>query len=170
MSRPAFLFASVVLSLFLLGAVAGCGFRLRGQTALPPGLERPWIEASPDSRIAEPLRLALVRAGAKPAASAAEASAVIALLGEEVSTEVLTIGGGARIREFRIWHRLRVEARDPAGAPLFPPARFELSRDYNFDERGALAAELEAEQLRQELTRDLLQAVLRHIGAHARPR
>lgn len=160
----------ILLGTGLLCLLAGCGFRLRGQMVLPPGLERPWIEAAPDSRIAEPLRRALARAGAVPAASPAEASSILVIGDEEMQTEVLSIGGGARIREFRIRHRLRIEARDPSGAPLLAPARFELSRDYNFDERSALGAELEAEQLREELARDMLQAVLRHIGARARPR
>jgi LPS-assembly lipoprotein len=162
--------ARVLVAAAAVAMLAGCGFRLRGEVPLPPGLERPWIEAPPDSRLAEPLRRALARAGAVPASAPGEASAVLVLGGEEMTTEVLSIGGGARIREFRIRYRLRLEARDPAGGILLAPARLELSRDYNFDERGALGAELEAEQLREELTRDMLQAALRHIAAAARAR
>lgn len=157
-----------LLAVAALLTVGGCGFRLRGETPLPPGLERPWIEASAESRLAEPLRRALMRAGAVPVATPAEASAVVVLDGENMGTEVLSIGGGARIREFRIRYRLKLEVRDRGGAPLLAPVQLELSRDYNFDERGALGAELEAEQLREELVRDMLQAVLRQVGAAAR--
>ncbi|MDW8479198.1 MAG: hypothetical protein RML12_04355 [Xanthomonadales bacterium] len=100
-------------AILLLGALlaAGCGFRLRGEATLPAGFERLWLEAPPESRIAEPLARALERAGARRVERREDAAVLLVVHADELRTEVLSIGGGARIREFRIRRRVELEAR-----------------------------------------------------------
>ncbi|HRQ65861.1 MAG TPA: LPS assembly lipoprotein LptE [Xanthomonadaceae bacterium] len=154
-------------TLFLIGlclAVAACGFRLRGEVALPAGFERLHLEvANPGNALRNDLAAALGRAGAQLVANPEQASARIRIPVNQMRTEVLTVGAGARIREFEIRYRVELEVLDAEGESRMARQIIELARDYTFDERAALGAEQEAEVLRGELQREMLQQVLRRL-------
>jgi LPS-assembly lipoprotein len=154
-----------VLPLLLCVLVAACGFRLRGEASLPPGFERLHLEvADPASPLGSELAEALTRAGAHIVSDPAKASARVRIPVNQMRTEVLSIGAGARIREFEIRYRVELEVLDAAGEPRLGRQIIELARDYTFDERAALGAEQEAEVLRAELQREMLQHVLRRLS------
>jgi outer membrane lipopolysaccharide assembly protein LptE/RlpB len=163
---PAFQ-ASHLRTLFLIGlclAMSACGFRLRGEVALPTGFERLHLEvANPGNALGNDLAAALERAGAQLVTTPDQASVRIRIPVNQMRTDVLTVGAGARIREFEIRYRVELEVLDAEGEPRLARQIIELTRDYTFDERAALGAEQEAEVLRGELQREMLQHVLRRL-------
>ncbi len=154
----------ITLLLALCLALVACGFRLRGEAQLPAGFERLHLDvANPGNSLGADLAEALARAGAQIVASPDKASARLRIPVNEMRTEILTVGPAARIREFEIRYRVELEVLDAAGEPRLARQIIELNRDYTFDERAALGAEQEAELLRVELQREMLQNVLRRL-------
>jgi outer membrane lipopolysaccharide assembly protein LptE/RlpB len=154
----------VALLLALCLALAACGFRLRGETALPQGFERMHLEvANPGNALRNDLAAALERAGAQIVSQPAQASVRVRIPVNQMRTDILSVGAAARIREFEIRYRVELEVLDAQGEPRMERQVIELTRDYTFDERAALGAEQEAELLRTELQRDMLQHVLRRL-------
>lgn len=155
----------VVASMLLLGA---CGFHLRGQANVPDALKRVRLEiADPGSLLNRDLPPALQRAGATIVADL-EGVAVLRIPVSALGPEATSVGATARVREYTMRYRVEVEAVDAAGAVVMPRQQIELTRDYTFDETQALGVAAQEDQLRKQLQRDMVQAILRRIEAVGR--
>lgn len=160
---------SVRVVLVLLAAmVAGCGFRLREEVALPEALARVRIDSpDPYGALERDLAAALERAGADVVEDPAGV-AVLRIPVDAMATEPLSVSEAARVQEYLVRYRVELEAVDAENAVLLPLAPIELTRDYSFDETQALGAAAEEELLRKELRREMVQQVLRRIERIAR--
>lgn len=155
----AFLFFAITL-------LAGCGFHLREQAALPATLQELRIEvADRFSPIGQELGRALLRAGATLHEDAAAKVAVLRIHADSVATTPLSVSGSARVQEYQVTHRVEFEVLAADGTVLVARNAIERRRDYRFDETQALGAAAEDELARKELRRDTLAAVLRRIEA-----
>jgi LPS-assembly lipoprotein len=112
------------------------------------------------------LTILLEQNGAKVIDGAAP-TAVLDIPVDEVRREVLTIAGTARIREFRVVHRVSVRLLDAQGGVLVPTQTLEQSRVISFDEQDILAATREEEFLRDELAESLSRQVLRRLATES---
>lgn len=145
-------------------AVTACGFRLREEIALPPSLQRVTLEVADEfSPLARDLEAALERAGAEVVAAGSEGAGAVRVPVNTLATEVLTVGGTARVAEYLIRYRVELEVVDARGIVLLERAPLELARDYSFDETQALGAASEEALLRKELQREMAQQILRRI-------
>lgn len=145
----------------LLGA---CGFRLQGEAELPPAMANTRIDTrDPYSHFVRRLTILLEQNGAR-VVEGAGATAVLEIPVNEVRKDVLSIGDNARVREFRVVHRVRFRLVDLDGAVLVPEQAIEQSRVISFDEQDILAATREEEFLREELAETLSRQVLRRLG------
>lgn len=151
-----------VLGLFLL--LTACGFQLQGEAELPPEMAATGIStADPYSQFVRRLTILLEQNGA----SVVEGTAPTALLEipiDEVRRDVLSIEGTARIREYRVVHRVRFRLVDMQGRVIVPEQTLEQSRVISFDEQDILAATREEEFLREELADTLSRQVLRRLA------
>ncbi len=154
----------LVATLALAGALAACGFRLRGTQTLP--FDRVFIEAPTASPLAIELANA-IRSGTATTVvpTAAQAQAVIHIVTEARERDVLSVDAEGRAREFR--SRLRVvfrvsdgKAREHLGAT--PINAF---RDLAAREEQLLAREYEEAQLYQDMLVDVAQQILRRLAA-----
>ena len=153
--------------LLLLLALAACGFQLRQDIALPPAYERIQLETvDPFSALGQDLGNALVRAGATLVEG--ERSAVLRISADHVTSAPLTVGESGRVQEYALRHRVEVELLGPDGSVAMPRQIVELSRDYTFDSSEALGSPGEEEVVREELRREMVQAILRRLQAAVR--
>jgi LPS-assembly lipoprotein len=158
-------FAVVLVAL----ALAACGFRLREEVALPAGFERVALDvADPFSPLARDLEAALERAGASIVPKDAEGAGIVRIPVNQMTTEVLTVGGTARVQEYAVRYLVEVEVVDGAGKVLLPRTPVTLEREYSFDETQALGAASEEALIRKELQREMVQQVLRRVEAAGR--
>lgn len=158
--KPWIRFALLVTALTL----ASCGFHLREAKPLSNTLSRVQIEASdPFSTVPLALARALRERGA--AVGAGEGASVLKITRDEAVTEPLTIGGQARVQEYRVILRISFELRDAEGKVLLENTTIERQRDYRFDETQALGASSEDERVRDELRREQIYALLRALEA-----
>ncbi len=153
----------------VLGALlvlAGCGFQLRGQAALP--FDSAYVEAAKGSALAPLLRERLRLYGKRLVPDAGGAQVVIRIDNEKRSKEILSLSGGGKVREYRLGYGLELSVTDAAGRLLLAPIELKLSRDYAYDDAQVLAKEGEEAQLARDMEQEMLRQVLRRL-AFARP-
>jgi len=148
----------------LVLTVPGCGFHLQGATQLPREMESTLLVVQdPYSNFVRRLTILLEQNGAH-VVDAPPSEAVLEIPVNEVTKEILTIGENARVREYRVRHRVQFRLLDDKGNVLVPEQTLERSRVISFNEQDILAATREEEFLRQELADTLSRLVLRQLG------
>ncbi|MEO8671069.1 MAG: LPS assembly lipoprotein LptE [Tahibacter sp.] len=155
----------VLISLCAL--FAGCGFHLREQAQLPASLQHVHVQIDPADLLGRDLTAALQRSGAT-IEEKAENVAVLRIPVSSIKVETLSVGATARVREYTMTDRVEIEAVDATGHVILPRQAIELSRDYTFDETQALGVAAQETELRKQLGRDMVQAILRRLAALAR--
>lgn len=153
-------------ALFSLAAVlAGCGFELRRA----PELRFRTLQLSgfkPHSPLAEELRRSIAASTTtRMVESAAYAQVVLEALADTRSKGVVASTSAGQVREVQLHSRLSFRLRTPAGKELIAPTEITLSRDMTYNERDALAKELEEEQLYRAMQSDIAAQVLRRLAA-----
>jgi LPS-assembly lipoprotein len=143
---------------------AGCGFQLQPEAHLPAQMEQTLIVAqAPYSHFVRRLTILLEQNGARVQESP-PASAVLEIPVNEMRKDILSIGDTARVREFRVVHRVTFRLVDADGAVLVPEQTIERARVISFSEQDILAATREEEFLREELAETMSRLVLRALG------
>ena len=154
----------LILAATITLAAQGCGFHLQATAELPPEMARTRIEAQdPYSQFVRRLTILLEQNGAR-VIDDSSATAVLEIPVNRVLKEILTIGDNARVREYRVRHRVRFRLLDTDGNELVREQVLERSRVISFDEQDILAATREEEFLREELADTLSRLVLRQLG------
>lgn len=166
--RKAFLrCAQIVLPTLPALVLTACGFHFQDKAELPPEMAQTRIAADdPYSQFVRRLTILLEQNGASVVATPA-GTAVLEIPENAVRKDILSIGDTARVREYRIVHRVRFRLVDTEGRVLVPEQSIERSRVISFDEQDILAATREEEFLREELADTLSRLVLRRLGTAA---
>lgn len=155
---------AVIALLLLALLLSACGYRLQGQAALPAEMDTTVIETSdPYSHFVRRLTILLEQNGARIVDQGVTAARLEIPL-NLVRKEILSIGDTARVREYKVVHRVRFRLVDADGNVLVPEQSLEQSRVISFDEQDILAAIKEEEYLREELADTLSRQVLRRLG------
>ncbi|OYY95271.1 MAG: hypothetical protein B7Y41_01825 [Hydrogenophilales bacterium 28-61-23] len=142
-------------------ALAGCGFQLRGQTALP--FSAAYVVAPENSRVAIALRAAL--SSQKKLAPAPDAAPVRITLGKEsYSKSILALSGGGKVREYRLVYRVQLSVANEFGQILVEPTEIRLSNDFSYSDAQVLAKEAEEVSLNRSMEQDALRQILRRLS------
>ena len=154
--------ASLLLGFALL---AGCGFQLRGEITLPPELVRIRVHvADIFSPLQRNLEQALVHAGAREPVGK-EPSALLRISRNQIKRLPLSVGRTGRVQEYSLRYEVVMELTDAAGRVVVPQQDIALERSYQFETLRAQGTPGEEEVVRDELERDMTQAILRRIRA-----
>jgi LPS-assembly lipoprotein len=152
------------LALLAFAALAGCGFQLRGAQTLP--FETIFVNAPPNSPLGSTLtRQIRAGTGTRPATDATQASAVLDILGETQTKEVLTLNAQGRAVEYRLVYRLRFRLHDGKGQEYIAPTELRAQRDISINDAQVLAKESEEALLFHDMQADLAQQMLRRVAA-----
>ncbi len=148
--------------------VAGCGFRLRGETTLP------FASVFVSGGEATPLYPELMRrlrgeARARIAEVPEVAEAVIDIAVLSFDKQVLTISGGGRVREFLLTLKIVFRVHDNKGSEWLKTSEINLRRDFSFNDSQALAKEAEERALVQAMYADALEQMMRRLASAKRP-
>ncbi len=152
--------AITALALVLL---SGCGFAPRGSAELAPELSALNMNLPSNDPLARELST-LLRAGGRTLVSANDATAQMVFERNNLARDVQSVGATARVREFALRYDVafRVQALD--GRELVPLTQLEINRDYTFDQGQVLGAASEEEFLRDEMTREMAQRIIRALA------
>jgi LPS-assembly lipoprotein len=143
-----------------------CGFHMRGEVQLPPGMQRVHVQiADPYSPLAHDLEAALGRSGAKVENAAGDGIAEIAIPTISLAPIVRSVGANAYVNEFSMVYHVEMQITDANGKSLMPREVIEHSREFTFDQTQAIGTSAEQDEIKKEMERDMVQALLRKIEA-----
>jgi len=156
-------FGGVVLAAVAL--LSACGFHLQGHVPLPDSIKTPFVQA-PDrqSEFVQSLQRALLTSGAHPVKQKDKASAVVAIIKDEVVRRTLSVSAANQPNEYELTYTVRfsVTAGDKE---LLPPQDISNVRSFSFNEQLLLAKGHEETILRQDMAHDLADMVMRRLSS-----
>lgn len=154
---------TTVLLLALAVSLAACGFQLRGKADLPAEMALTQLVVDdPYSPLAKRVQTMLEQNGVK-FVSGSEATAILEIPVNNVTTSVLTIADNARVREYRVGHTIQFRLLDAGGTELLSMQTLSQSREISFDEQKILASSREQEYLKQDLAEDLARLLVSRL-------
>ena len=164
------------LPLVLLAA-SGCGFRLQGETSLPPVLAALRVQtADSQTDFAKALERALQRAGVGivqgggvdtvqgGATVPTGEAAVLRIERDELLERVASVSARNVPREYELTYVVRYSL-SLGGQTRIDAEEVSVSRDFTFDETAALAKDRERDLLREALARELSGVVLARLAS-----
>ena len=157
---------SLVIVIVTALALGACGFHLRGDVALAPGLQRVHVSSSDTgSPLKSNIEDALRRGGATIEVNPGEGVGEVKMTGVGVTTQVASVGGNARVNEFSMVYHVDLEVSDGAGKALLEKQPIEQHRNFTFDQTQAIGTGSVQDQIRREMERDMTAAIMRRIDA-----
>ena len=149
--------------------LAACGFHVRGEAHLPPGMERIYVDSSDQfGPLKRNVEKALERAGAKIEPKAGEGVAEIRFTAVSLAPVVRSVSANARVNEFTMLYHLELQITDASGKVLLPKQVVEQSRIFTFDQTQAIGTGAEQDEIKKEMERDMVQVVLRKVESAER--
>jgi len=152
----------------LVATLSGCGFHLRGSSADFAGIEgkRIFLNQARAQLVGTQVRSQLDLAGATLADTPGEADYSVFLSNERLAREVLSVSPQTgKAEEYQLLFRVLLSIKTAGGETLVDEQQISLSRDFTYDEDAALGKFSEEQLLREELTREAADQVLRRLGA-----
>jgi LPS-assembly lipoprotein len=146
----------------LCAALAGCGFKLRGQQTFP--FETISVPLSTPLGFELKRNIAAASDQTKLVDNVADADAVLSVLSEAQEKVILSLNTQGRVREFQLRYRVVYRVSSPKGLDFIAPTSVLLTRDITFNDQ-VLAKESEEAQLYREMRSDLVQQIVRRLGA-----
>ena len=148
--------------------LAGCGFQLRQ----PPrfAFDRVRIAGSENTPVASALQRALRLNGLQVLNSAtppgtAPAPVVLTVLTDQRERAVVGQTAAGQVRELQLRTRFRFRLRTPAERILIDDTELLLERDLSFNETQVLSKAAEEDLLVRDMVDDIVQQVVRRLGA-----
>lgn len=92
--------------------------------------------------------------------------AVLDILQENREKLVVGVNASGQVREYELRLRLQFQLRTLQGELLIPPTPIEQHRSISFSESAVLAKEAEEQLLYRDMQADIVQQVLRRLGAY----
>lgn len=153
-----------------LPLLVACGFRLRGTTAIPAVLQRPYIEGLPvNDPLALELSILLRGNGATPVAAVEDASAVITILDQKLREDVRAVGQSGGAVDFELTHRVTFSSRGVTEPYELPRTDVVTSGSFSYPEADALQRAEGRRIVEQDLARESALAIVERIRAVVTP-
>jgi LPS-assembly lipoprotein len=147
-----------------LGALAGCGFQLRGDPAV--GLATLYV---PGSGVAQEIRRTLASGPTQVVASAAQGQAHLQIVAEARDKRVHTITGTGRVYEFMLTLVVRYQLTVPGREiPVIQPTEAVARRLITYSEAAPIAKEAEELLLFKDMQLELADRILRQVAIASR--
>ncbi len=149
--------------------LTACGFHMRGEVKLPDGLQRVNVQISdPFSPLKRDLNAAMKRGGATIEENAGTGIAEVVLSAVSLNPIARSVGSNAYVNEFSMVYHVEVTITDAAGKVVIPKQVIEQSREFTFDQTQAIGTSAEQDEIKKEMERDMVQAILRKVEAAAK--
>jgi len=149
--------------------LAACGFHPRGSSPLPAEMSVIYIAGTGEfNALYDDLRTALESQGASITQERDKATAVLNILENKSTTDVLSVNLSGKALEYLISQRIHFEVTAADGHMLVDQQTVTASRSMKFNSNSALSSEREWETIRRELMRDVVNLAMLRISAAGR--
>ena len=147
-------------------ALAACGFHLRGQTTLP--FDTLYVPIN--TTLAVELKRNIAASTQTKLVSTPEAAeARLQIQGETREKVILSLDSSGRVAEYQLRAGVAFRVVDSRGLEYLPLNRIQLTRDVSFNDAEVLAKESEETLLYRDMQTDMVQQMLRRLGAAHTP-
>ena len=161
-------FGRLLAGLALSGALAGCGFHLRGEAHYP--FETLYLNSPATQPLTLELRRSLEGGGsAKVVDSADKAQAILDVTSIENNKQILSLSSGGKVAEYLLTTRILFRVRDAAGNDWLPVSELLVRRTYTYNDTEALAKEVQEQRLWREMQDDAVAQMVRRLQAAKKP-
>jgi len=144
----------------VLGA---CGFRLVGSEPLPPSMAHPYLSLKdPYTDFSREFEHQLKSAGAVLRPAREGATAVIDVTRDQLAQRTLSVSAANIPTEYELTYTVTFSVQKD-DKQLLPSQTISLSKDYSFNQDVELAKEHEADNLRQQMARDLVSIAMHRL-------
>jgi LPS-assembly lipoprotein len=152
----------------LAGALAGCGFHLRGEADF--AFATVYLNSPASSPITTPLRRSLESAGtAKVLTTSDNAQVVLDINSVEDNKHILSLSSGGKVFEFLLTKRILFRVHDKDGNDWLPTSEVIVRRTYTYSDTEALAKEYEEQRLWRDMQTDAIQQIVRRLQSARTP-
>ena len=159
--------AILIMQAIACGVV--CGFRLRGSYSTP--FRTLYLQMPENSYLAVRLRQELLAGSDVTIVNTpSEAEAILELLSDSRSRDVLSINDTGRAREYEITLSLSFRVSNPSGIDYMEAVTLTASRDLTYSESDFLSREKEEAFLYRDMEADLVNQLMRRIEAIKPPK
>jgi len=159
--RNAILLTVIVLSLLS----QGCGWRLRGQIDLPPGMEKTFLSGVDFySELGVEIQARLQGAGAGLVQDKSAATAILHIVTNKIEKRVLSIDSSGRAGEYELSYLLVFRLMDQHGAVLVNDQTVTTLRELRFDPNNVLSTGDEEERLRKDMLQFSVRQMLNRLN------
>ncbi len=151
----------LILCLFIV-LLAGCGFHLRGQVALPYSTLH--ISGPSASSVSNSLKRVLRSSGVRLVDRQEDAELTLVILSDVREKSILSLSAAGRAQEYELRQRLSYRIIT-AGEPDLPAGEILSQRSISFNDAQVLAKESEENLLYRDMENDVVQQLLRRLQA-----
>ena len=151
--------------MMLIGAIAACGFHLRGSYELPAHLSPIFVDKKSMSRgLFKELTSSLKASGAEVTEDSDSAASVVDVTYEQRTRDVISVDTLGRAREYRLIYRVTfsVNAEEEA---LIEGSKIELTRNLLFDPEQVLGVAEEEEIIYNDMIVDSARQIVQRMQA-----
>jgi len=144
-------------------ALSACGFRLAGSDPLPGVLARPYLSLKdPYTDFSREFEHRLKSAGAALQGLRENSTATIDVTKDLVEQRTLSVSATNIPTEYELTYTITFAVHG-VDKELLAPQTISLAKDYSFEENVLLAKQHEADNLRQQMARDLVSIAMRRL-------
>lgn len=161
------MFKASLLSMATL-ILAGCGFHLRQNVALPPGMERVHISVPSNIDLERRLARTLEASGVNVEEHAGTGIAELKVPVAAFSTDTLSVSSQAEVTEYTVRYHVQFEVHDGTGQPLVPNQRIDMQREFSYDATNTIGTTAQVDAIHSSLNDDMVQAILFRLQAAGR--
>jgi LPS-assembly lipoprotein len=153
--------------LLLLATVllTACGFHLRGSGSTGALPFKTLAIINGESPLGIEIKRYAVNSGTAIVTDIKTAQAVLDLTSEVREKVILSLNSQGRVREYQLNYRVVFRVKDNKDFELLAPTEINVRRILSFNEAQVLAKESEEAALYREMQSDMVQQVLRRVGA-----
>jgi LPS-assembly lipoprotein len=151
--------ACIILTLL----ISACGFQLRGNVALPAGVEPIYIGGLNNNQLSIELRNLLSASGIKLTSNPAQAQYSLLILAQNSDRRAATLGEGARVAEYQLIETASFKLLKANGQTVLGPNQLSERKIMPNDPNKVASTAEEENLLRREMLQRLAEKIARQL-------
>ncbi|MBN4080464.1 hypothetical protein JYT31_02255 [Beggiatoa alba] len=162
-------YQKIIVIVFIIGLLQGCGFRLRGASELPPTIKYAVIDGVGQySDAGQAIKQQIEASGAKVLTKADVDTVHFVVLRNNFFRRVLSVDASGIANEYELSYEFSMRMLDAKGKPIVSERPISLNRNYQYDPNNALANSNEEAGIKLQMVSLAVRQAMRRIGIKLR--
>lgn len=154
----------LLIMVFAVSLLQGCGFHLRGKVDLPPTLSVMYVKVNGYPALESELKDALRQNGVDVVSNPSESSSTVDLFNVLFERNLRTVNTRGKVTGYVLRYTVIFSVEDAGGELLLDRGVVRLTRNFDFDSTQVLQAEEEEAFLREGMEQEIALQILRRLS------